>query len=326
MSVGNDNGGVVNGGNGRRANANEQLYELLHVVFKRKRLIGALFLAITLPSILVLWTRKPSYMAKGQVLIASDRADVTISPTEADTLALLKLNESTVNSEVYIIQSRELLEQVARGLKVASTTGGVVGIANAAANDAIVTDLQNLTKSLKVTPIKASNVIEIDYSSSDPSYAAQVVNRVVDEYLAFHAMVHGKKGLAGFYDKQGQGLVASVSDAEENLRQYTVNEGMVNPTAEIQAGVTAVANLEGDLRLRRKAARHERAAGRATDGRQAGAEHWRQPGRNSVERTADRPAGRSCLAAAQIHRQGPSRSRQRRGNFRVGVATRRDQT
>jgi polysaccharide biosynthesis transport protein len=250
MSVSSGNGAGPNGvANGRTSTANEQVYELLHVVFKRKRLIIALFLAVTLPSVLAMWSRKPQFMARGRVLIVSDRADVTLSPTELDTLATVKLNEATVNSEVYLIQSRELLEQVARGLKVASTSGGVVGIANAASNnDSIGGEVLGLSRSLKVTPIRASNVIEISYPSTDASYAAQVVNRVVDEYLTFHAMVHGKKGLSGFYDKQGRALLASLRESEDSLRDFALNEGIVNPIAEIQAAVGSVSNMEGELR------------------------------------------------------------------------------
>jgi succinoglycan biosynthesis transport protein ExoP len=245
--AGNGNGG--GDPNGRRATANEQLYELLHVLFKRKRLVIALFLAITFPSVVAMWSRKPVFVAKGKVLIVSDRADGTISPTEIDTLALLRLNEATVNSEVQIIQSRELLEQVVRGLRVASTSGGVVGIANAASNhEAIGTDLLNLTRALRVSPVRASNVIEISYPSPNSAYAAQVVNRVVDEYLAFHAMVHGQKGLASFYDKQGRGLLATMREAEEKLREFSLNEGLVSPAVEIQAAVSALTSLEGDLR------------------------------------------------------------------------------
>jgi uncharacterized protein involved in exopolysaccharide biosynthesis len=250
MSVSTGNGAMPNGdANGRTSTANEQVYELLHVVFKRKRLIIALFLAVTLPSVLSMWSRKPQYLARGRVLIVSDRADVTLSPTESDALATVRLNEATVNSEVYLIQSRELLEQVARGLKVASTSGGVVGIANAASNnDSIGGEVLGLSRALKVTPIRASNVIEISYPSTDSAYAAQVVNRVVDEYLTFHAMVHGKKGLSGFYDKQGRALMASLRESEDSLREFALNEGIVNPVAEIQAAVGSVASLETELR------------------------------------------------------------------------------
>ena len=60
------------------------------------------------------------------MLITSDRADVTIQPTEVNSLALIKLNEAIVNSEVHIIRSRELLEQVVRGLALARAGGDVV--------------------------------------------------------------------------------------------------------------------------------------------------------------------------------------------------------
>ena len=245
----NGNGNGSGNGNGYVAGANEQIYELLHVVFKRKRLITILFLAIALPSLVTTLLKKPSYLAKGRVLIVSDRADLTIQPSEVDNLATLKLNESTVNSEVYIVQSRELLEQVARGLRLASTSGGIVGIANAATGNEGIGDFAiSLARALMVTPVRSSNVIEIAYPSSDPVYASQVVNRVVDEYLSYHAMVHGQKGLSTFYEDQSRQLREEIVRAEEALREFSFREGIVSPVAEMQVAVTTVADLEHSLR------------------------------------------------------------------------------
>ncbi|HYD48860.1 MAG TPA: hypothetical protein VEB21_10960, partial [Terriglobales bacterium] len=44
-------------------NSGEQVRDILHVVFKRKRLIGALFLAVSLPGIIATALQKPSYQA-----------------------------------------------------------------------------------------------------------------------------------------------------------------------------------------------------------------------------------------------------------------------
>ncbi|OFV87320.1 MAG: hypothetical protein A3J75_05465, partial [Acidobacteria bacterium RBG_16_68_9] len=246
---GNSNGRSNGNGNGNGPSVNEQVYEILHVAFKRKRLIAALFLAVALPGLIATWSRRPTYVASGKVLIVSDRADVTIQPSDINSLATIKLNESTVNSEVHIIESRELLEQVVRGLTLASTGGGVFGIANAASDhEAIGNRVLRLARALKVTPIRASNVIEIGYPSSDPVLAAQVVNRVVDEYLSYHAMVHGQKGLSTFYEDQSRLLQAELRRAEQTLRDFSYREGMVSPAAQIQSAVTAVADLETVLR------------------------------------------------------------------------------
>jgi hypothetical protein len=127
---GNGNGGNGNGnGHGpgggpephqaQGASAKEQVFEILHVVFKRWRLIAGLFAVVALSGLLAVLSRGPQYSAKGKVMITSDRADAVIQPTDADSLALLKLNESVVNSETHLIQSRELLEPVVRGLALA---------------------------------------------------------------------------------------------------------------------------------------------------------------------------------------------------------------
>jgi uncharacterized protein involved in exopolysaccharide biosynthesis len=99
-----------------------------------------------------------------------------------------------------------------------------------------------------VTPIKASNVIQIDYRHSDPAYAARVVNRLVDEYLAYHAEVHGNKDLPRFYDEQRKVLEQELRRAEQALIEFTNKEGVVSPTDEIAATVRMVAETASVLR------------------------------------------------------------------------------
>jgi uncharacterized protein involved in exopolysaccharide biosynthesis len=259
---GNGNGGNGNGnGHGpgggpephqaQGASAKEQVFEILHVVFKRWRLIAGLFAVVALSGLLAVLSRGPQYSAKGKVMITSDRADAVIQPTDADSLALLKLNESVVNSETHLIQSRELLEQVVRGLALARAGGNVVNIANAADDrEAISSRAMRIGNRLKVTPIRNSNVIEIRFASGDPSEAAQVVNRIIDEYMSYHAIVHSQPGLSGFYEEQSTLLLESLRRAEESLSDFAMREGVVSPTAEINAAVGNISSLENDLRTR----------------------------------------------------------------------------
>ncbi len=252
---GNGYGGGGNGnGHGpeaRSATAKEQLFEILHVVFKRWKLITGLFAVVALSGLLAVLSRGPQFAARGTVMITTDRADVTIQPTEADSLALLKLNESIVNSEVHVIRSRELLEQVVRGLALARAGGNVMNIAHAAdRNEQISARAMRIANRLKVTPIRNSNVIEIRFGSGDASQAAQVVNRIIDEYLSFHAMVHSQQGLSGFYEEQSAILMQNLRRAEDSLSEYALREGIVAPREEIQAAVASVSAMEGELRTR----------------------------------------------------------------------------
>jgi succinoglycan biosynthesis transport protein ExoP len=238
----------------RSATAKEQLFEILHVVFKRWRLIAGLFVVVALSGLLAVLSRGPRFAATGKVMITSDRADAVIQPTEQDSLALMKLNDAMVNSETHLIQSRELLEQVIRGLALAKAGGNVVNIATAADDrETIGLRAQALALRLKVTPIRNTNVIQIDLFSGDPSSAAQLVNRIIDEYIAYHAMVHSPQGLSGFYEEQSSLLMQNLRRAEETLSDFTQREGIVSPAAELQAAVTNIASMDAELRSRNAA-------------------------------------------------------------------------
>jgi len=257
---GNGYGGNGYGGNGygngggeppRDVSAKEQLYEVLHVVFKRWRLIAGLFIAVALPGIMVTASQDRRFAASGKVLISSERAGVTIQPTEEDSLATIKLNEAIVNSEVHIIRSRELMKQVAERLQLAQVGGDVVRIANAATErEEIARRADRIARRLRVTPVRNSNIIEIRFESGDPDQAAQVVNRVIDEYLSFTAMVHGDPGLADFYADQGQQLQEQLRGAEKELSDFAYRNGLVAPEAELQASIAALNDISSTLRSR----------------------------------------------------------------------------
>jgi uncharacterized protein involved in exopolysaccharide biosynthesis len=79
-------------------------------------------------------------------------------------------------------------------------------------------------------------------------FAARVVNRVVDEYMAYHAVVHGNKGLSRFYDEQRRSLEQELRRAEQQLINFTSTEGIVSPKDEIAATVHMVGEVGSALR------------------------------------------------------------------------------
>jgi uncharacterized protein involved in exopolysaccharide biosynthesis len=245
--TGNGGGGYASyGGWGGVQSASEQIRDILHVFFKRKRFIGLLFLTVALPGLFVTALRRPSYVASAKVMISTQRSDPTLQPTDLTKLETIQLNESLVNSEVHVIGSRDLLEGVVR---VLATSGD--GNAPPHVDPRSTTfgeEVLALGQNLSITPIKASNVIQIDYKSSEPERAARVINRVVDEYLAYHAIVHGNKGLSRFYDEQQRALEQHLHKAEETLSAFSDTEGIVSPKDEIQATVRMVSEVGSALR------------------------------------------------------------------------------
>lgn len=251
---GNGYGGI--GGDGgpstRGPSAKEQIYEILHVIFKRWKSIALLFLAVALPGVVMTASQGSRYAAKAKVMIVSDRADATIQATEAESLALIKLNESIVNSEVHVLRSFDLMKRVATQLEVARAGGDIVGIANAATADIDINRrAKRIANRLKVTPIRNSNVIEIHFESGDENQATMIVDRVVDEYLGYTAEVHGERGaLAHFYIEQAKMAERRLRDAENDLSDFAYRQGVVAPAAELTATVAGFHKVKEELRAR----------------------------------------------------------------------------
>lgn len=244
--AGNGNGHGTQEGVNWTQNSSDQVRDIIHVFFKRKRLIAALFLAVALPGLIVAATRKPSYTATAKVIISTQRSDPTLQPTDVTKLENIQLNESLVNSEVHVINSRDMLEKVVRSL---ATSGDGSAPPNLDPKSRpFGQQVLSMTASLTITPVKNTNVIQIDYKASDQSAATLVVNRVVDEYLAYHAAVHGNKGLSRFYDEQRQTLEQRLHKAEDALIAFAENEGIVDPKSEIEASVRMLGEVSSSLR------------------------------------------------------------------------------
>jgi uncharacterized protein involved in exopolysaccharide biosynthesis len=240
INTGNNNTGGYGGGWGQ--NGGEQVRDILHVVFKRIRLIILLFVIVSLPGLIVTALQRPTFIASAKVMITTQRSDPTLQPTEETTLDQIRLNESLVNSEVHVINSRELLERVV--LDLARADDGTILTGTKGFGDQVL----RLGQKLSVIPIKASNVIRIDYKHSDERAAARVINRVVDEYLRYHAEVHAAQGLPRFYDEQRRRLARELQGAEERLLTYTVDTGLVAPEEEILVAVRQTSELTAILR------------------------------------------------------------------------------
>ena len=237
-----NNQGGYGGGGGQ--DGGEQIRDILHVVFKRKKLILVLFLAVALPGIVATALQKPSYLASAMVMISAQRSDPEVQPTDLTRLAELKLNESLVNSEVHVVKSRELVERVVRELS--RSDDGTLRVSGQSYGKQVL----SLRNRLSVVPVKGSNVIRIDFKSAEAEQAARVVNRVVDEYLSYHAEVHGTQSamLPQFYEEQRRDLSKELRAAEQELLEFTYETGLVAPGDEIALAMRSRNEVKGTLR------------------------------------------------------------------------------
>jgi capsular exopolysaccharide synthesis family protein len=91
--------------------------------------------------------------------------------------------------------------------------------------------LKAFHKNLRVEPVSGTRMITIEFLSPDPKIAAQVVNKVVEDYMEqyFETRLSATQRASAWLSKQLDDLKANVEASDEDLVNYQKQTGMVGP-------------------------------------------------------------------------------------------------
>ncbi len=205
--------------------------DLVAIGFRHKRAMAACFLAVFLGAVLVGIVMPTTYQAHTKILVKRERVDPVVSPGQsAPVMVKDEVTEEELNSEVELIESDDVLRQVAvaTGLdKKQSLLSKLVGREDQAGKTAKAA--QRLRGSLVIEPMKKTNLINVTYSSSDPQQAAQVLSSLNDAYIRKHAEVNRPAGQFKFFDQEAERYKKELADAESQLAQFAAGQGGVAP-------------------------------------------------------------------------------------------------
>jgi len=205
--------------------------DFAHLVFKRGSLIILLFIAVMGAVVAGTFLATPLYEAESQIFVKTGRENVYLPPSLMNQNPVITSNrEEQINSEIEILTSRSLLEEVAesigpkniyKDLEIDNKSGWLKAIMAEPAEDRQSSLLQvaalRLEKALSVTPVKRSNVIDITLRHEDPQTAAIVLDKLIALYLDHHLEVYKSPKSYKFFEDQSQALVSRIKDAEDRL-------------------------------------------------------------------------------------------------------------
>jgi uncharacterized protein involved in exopolysaccharide biosynthesis len=227
--------------------------DLVALLFRRRRLMLLCFIPTFLGVVLMLWLTGSKYDAQMKILVKRERVDPVVT-TEANATKIASsgvITEEEINSEVALIKSEDLLRTVVTrcGLDqpaehfwtplirkwIPSTPA--MKVANAG---------RRLAADLKVEPMKKSDLIQINYSSSRPELSAQVLNTLGELYLAKHTAVHRPHGEYEFFHHQAEQYRTALGKAESELAAFG-QQGSVAPQVERDILMQKAGDIEARL-------------------------------------------------------------------------------
>lgn len=256
------------------------LRDALMPLFRRRRLGSLVFAAIFAGALLGGLFAPRRYEAEMKILVNRSRVDAVVTPdaNASPTVALPAISEEDLNSEVELLKSRDLLEEVvvACGLESTRNTWTVRLIQRARrafdipepSQDArIARSVDELHDRLVVDPLKKTELIRVAYASRDPHQAADVLQTLATLYEEKHAEVHRSPGTFTFFDQQTDRYRSELASAEARLVAFDTKEGVVAPDQQEQLVLQQLSQFEADLHADETSARAASARAQAIESR-----------------------------------------------------------
>ena len=224
------------------------LRDLLAVIFRQRRLASlafvAIFLGVTGYGVLV-----PSYQAHMNVLVRRGRVDplVTPAPTPSPMFQRDEITEEELNSQVELLRDDEILRTVVQ-------TSGLGGspwyerFLGGSEEVRLARSVRRMTRRLTVEPIRKTNLIQVEYSSSDPARAAAVLHALAHAYLERQQRVRRPSGEHEFFEQQVTQSRRGLLDAEFRLMDFSSDQGVVSAAQERDMALQKLSDAEANDR------------------------------------------------------------------------------
>jgi capsular exopolysaccharide synthesis family protein len=204
-----------------------KLVELLHII--RERWILGLALGLTLGGLFILWRIQevPTFRASG-VLSVKLETEQVIDIEAVEQTSLRGPLEAELNQHMRQLSSQGFLERVANSLSAAEASAIVTPYRES--GQPAPAALSILGSGLDLRYISNSRMIEIGFLHREPNIAADVVNRILEQYPRYllERPSQSTRSAIAYLSEQSEALRKKVEQSEMDLQAYRQKHQLVS--------------------------------------------------------------------------------------------------
>jgi uncharacterized protein involved in exopolysaccharide biosynthesis/Mrp family chromosome partitioning ATPase len=215
--------------------------DILAAVFRHKWKIILCGLLGIAGGAAVLMLHPVAFRSEAKLLVRYVVERSAIDPIENPVRTMGPQAETMIGSEVEMLTSWDLLHDVAEKVGVHRILPGLEEKASLAGA------VHSMLKTLHVSPIKNTNVIMVSYEHQDPQVATDVLQNLINGYLAKHLEVHRSLGAFEFASQQTDEIRSRLNTTENALRKILGELGITSFSETVTSLNASKARLETDL-------------------------------------------------------------------------------
>lgn len=213
------------------------LRDILDAIFRYKFRVLAFMLAVVAAVVAYNVLAPDVYESEAKLLVRRGREDVSVDPAiEGESVALVHNMEGQVHSELAILTSQQLVEDVVKEVGPENFKARLINgqklrdlLAKAGFGDEAATlknAIKQFTDSLSVDVERKSNIISVAFEAQNPELAHQALDRLVGLYEQRHIQVHAAKADPTFFEEQVGLLKDDLTAAEKRLEDFCLKYGI----------------------------------------------------------------------------------------------------
>ena len=219
------------------------------IIRDRKWTIAAFALVVVGIVVTASLLMEPQYKAVGRVVVVfhRDNDSGVLGFRGADTSLLDDPEDRTaIDTQIRILQTDALAMQVIKNLQLDKNPKFTARGGRAANQDAL---LQSFHKGLEISKVKGTRLIEIQFRSTDPQLAADVVNGLAKEYVDqyYRSQFQVSTQFSDFLANQLKELQARVEDSQRKLVDYQKENGLFGLDDKQNIVTTKLTDLNREL-------------------------------------------------------------------------------
>ncbi|OPY00324.1 MAG: Chromosome partition protein Smc [Syntrophorhabdus sp. PtaB.Bin006] len=218
------------------------LRELLTMVFKRKRTILVIFLAVASAAI-AYWIVLPiTYTAKSRIMVKFGREFVARSEVGTETFRLSP--QSIMATEIELLKGKELLARTLNDIGPRTLYPHLAKSASEAS--ALKAATAMAAGKIEAKNVPGTNMIEVSFTHPNREGAVMTVNKLVEHFVDRHVDVFGGKSTA-FLEQQTKDYEGKLSTSEGRLEGFRQQNRVFSIEEQRTALITQRGTLESSV-------------------------------------------------------------------------------
>jgi len=218
-------------------------------IVAHKWIMVAIFLTIVGVGMMVTLLQEPTFESTSKIIVSRDRIDPRITASDRSVeMERPDISDEEFNSELEILQSRQVIEAVVKELKmetVASSTGwrkqasdwfkkirGTTDQAPPPQQVQIEQAIQKLRANLEVVPAKKSRVISVTYRASSPESAARVLDTLFRKYTDHQLNLRQQAEAAHVFNAQTSNFNRKLLESTDAIKRFDQANNVTNVPAQ----------------------------------------------------------------------------------------------